>query len=215
MEYSNGPGLGQTFGESRARESEVSFEDLHRRIVAGDQLALEQSIKRLLPILRRMLRRSFPRVPDEVIIDTSEDTVVEYALRPTRFDAARGVPLERFLFHAAWRNAADSLDAAAKRRAREAKCAELASALVGPAAQPVPDLHGNHEIKRHILEAAAGPKEQFALRLWLDGERRTGPIAAVLGLSHLDAHGQRQEVKRFKDRVKKRIRRSLHDIVHK
>lgn len=44
---------------------------------------------------------------------------------------------------------------------------------------------------------------------WLSGERRTGVLAKLLGVEELSGNDQNQnrEVKRFKDRLLKRIRR--------
>jgi hypothetical protein len=50
-----------------------------------------------------------------------------------------------------------------------------------------------------------GP-EREAARLWID-EAGTDAIAAALGLAHLATDEQRREVKRFKDRLLKRLSR--------
>jgi hypothetical protein len=61
-----------------------------------------------------------------------------------------------------------------------------------------------------LLETAATDGERAALHLFLvQGERRTPPLAKALGLTDLPAYEQRCEVKRFKDRVLKRIERAV------
>lgn len=52
------------------------------------------------------------------------------------------------------------------------------------------------------------PAECGALELMRVGERKTEPYAAVLGIAHLSMSEQRREVKRVKDRLKKRIERA-------
>jgi DNA-directed RNA polymerase specialized sigma24 family protein len=200
--------------ESNFASLDASVIDLHDLIIKGDQEALQELLDRLGGLLRRQLRRAFSHAPDDLIIDAANDALIEYALRPAMFDVSRNVPLERFLYRAAWRNLADSTKAAAKRREREARYVQLSPLLVDPAAERDPDSNCDDNVKLRILEIAAGPREQSDLLLWLNGERRTGPIAAVLGMNHLDAPGQRQEVKRFKDRLVKRIRRFPHGTTH-
>jgi hypothetical protein len=50
--------------------------------------------------------------------------------------------------------------------------------------------------------------DRRVLRLMVDGERRTAVFAAVLGLDGQPAEAQRREVKRAKDRIKKRLERA-------
>ncbi len=49
--------------------------------------------------------------------------------------------------------------------------------------------------------------ESKALELLLDGERKTAVFAEALGIGHLPTTDQRAEVKRVKDKLKKRIQR--------
>ena len=49
--------------------------------------------------------------------------------------------------------------------------------------------------------------ESRALDLLLDGERKTAVFAEALGIGHLPMKDQRAEVKRVKDKLKKRIER--------
>jgi hypothetical protein len=51
--------------------------------------------------------------------------------------------------------------------------------------------------------------ERIALEMWLEGERNTAPLAVALGLAHLSPSNQRREVKRFKDRLRKRLERAV------
>jgi hypothetical protein len=50
--------------------------------------------------------------------------------------------------------------------------------------------------------------ERRATELWLDGEGNDA-IAQALGVKHLDREHRRREVKRFKDRLLKRLSRHL------
>jgi hypothetical protein len=60
---------------------------------------------------------------------------------------------------------------------------------------------------QRILDVAIDDTEREALGRWLHGERRTGPLARALGAGVLPVPEQRRAVKRFKDRIMKRIAR--------
>jgi hypothetical protein len=63
---------------------------------------------------------------------------------------------------------------------------------------------------RLVAELAAfGPPEQLALDLMRGGVRDTADFAGPLGLSHLSEEEQAAEVKRLKDKVKKRLSRAV------
>jgi hypothetical protein len=64
-----------------------------------------------------------------------------------------------------------------------------------------------------LLTLAQTAAEREALRRWGEDERPLR-IAEVLGLSHLPISEQLREVKRFKDRVKKRARRGHPPHAH-
>jgi hypothetical protein len=147
--------------------------------------------------------------------DAAEDAILEYGRSPARFDALRGVRLDRFLYMAAWRNAVNLLNTERRRQAREKTYAEAA-----PIAHTALDFQqgaGSARRERFVrtgvtalLETAVTDGERAALRLFLvQGERGTAPLAKALGLNDLPTSEQRCEVKRFKDRVLKRIRRAV------
>jgi hypothetical protein len=63
-------------------------------------------------------------------------------------------------------------------------------------------------LKGPLLATAVSEAERTALCLLVDdAERRTRPLAIALGVDHLAFPEQRREVKRFKDRVLKRLAR--------
>lgn len=190
-----------------------SWNELHERhFAAGDPSALRELIERLTPVLRRRLRQSFRRAPDGVIEDAAHDTLVQYALSPGDVVPSSDRPLDRILYQVAWRNAADMLRSTARRQAREdsymkrwgaASSASPDSGLLQALAREAED-----QTKIRILRLASNQVERRALLCWLDGERRTKPLAIALEASHLSRSEQQRAVKRFKDRVLKRLVRS-------
>jgi hypothetical protein len=145
--------------------------------------------------------------------DAAEDAILDYGRSPARFDPLRGVPLDGFLYMAAWRNAVDLLNAERRRQAREKTYAETApTAHTAPAFQHGAGSATGERFLRTavtaLLETPVTDGERAALRLFLvQGERGTPPLAEALGLNALPASEQRCEVKRFKDRVLKRLKR--------
>jgi RNA polymerase sigma-70 factor (ECF subfamily) len=114
--------------------------------------------------------------------------------------------LERFIYRASWRNVADRIDSERRRRHRERRYAqEFQRGVVFPCSEDVPSQAAT---LTQIAGTVIDEGERSALQLWLRGERRTAPLGAALGLAALSAAEQRREVKRFKDRVVKRILRA-------
>lgn len=178
------------------------------RAIQGDVEGLDELATCLLRILIPRLRRTHRRAPVDFLSDATEDAILEYGKNPERFDPARGVPLDRFVQLAATRNLANLLQADARRRKRDARYLDL---------QPVStnltkDLHAGEEDGKNrqkwLSIVNRGP-ERRALITWLEGERRTDALAAILEISHLPQREQRREVKRFKDRILKRASRYL------
>jgi hypothetical protein len=94
---------------------------LHTRLLNGDRIAPEELARLLLSSLSRELARKFPHTDEHLICDGVTDALLEYCARPNNFDTSRGVPLDRFLARAAWRNVANIVRGERRRQAREKK----------------------------------------------------------------------------------------------
>ena len=70
-----------------------------------------------------------------------------------------------------------------------------------------PSAHDTAERRTVLLAVAGNEAERLALSAWLNGTRSTPALAESLQISHLAASDQRREVKRFKDRILKRVSR--------
>lgn len=192
----------------------MQLDELHRRLVSGDASIVDALTALLFYHVQRRLEAAFTRTDRDYILDATVDAIMEYLAEPSRFDPGRNVPLHRFLYLAARRNVVNALDAQSRRHAREHLYAVLATsraAAAPPSGFELEQPHqerGAEEFARRVLSLANTDAERAALRCWLDGERRTMPLAAALGCGHLPIAAQRHEVKRFKDRLLKRIRRS-------
>jgi hypothetical protein len=177
----------------------------HERVQQGDPSALNELAGELLQRLPRTVRLGYAFVPADVVADAIEDAILDYAKNPATFAATAGIPIYRLFQLAARRNLANTLRNDSRRRARELRYAELAchghsSERCASASFAADDL------LREALRLIPIPAERKAFREWFRGEQSTRRIAAVLGLAHLDPQTQRREVKRFKERIAKRLR---------
>lgn len=200
-----------------AQDRAASLGALHRRLCNGDRVASEELIGLLLPSLTRRLTRQFPLTDEQMIFDGLVDTLLDYCAQPSRFDEQRGVPLDRFLSKAAWRNIANSLRGEKRRKVRE----EKASIAYGDPLVELDPTAGNllqkEEAARRrrqevvVMQMLPDLQDREIWTLRIQGERRTEAFADILGIAHLPAAEQRREVKRAKDRIDKVVRRHKGD----
>lgn len=185
------------------RRQEELIREFCGRFERWDAAALGELARVLLPVLKRRLHRVYRRASADMVSDACVDAILDFGAHPERFDSTRGLPLDRFLQMAATRNLGNLLEADARRRHREAAYATQDGAL-GSRSMSFDD-----DVRRRILSVVNEGTELKAFAEWLSGERRTASLAATLGLSHLSPREQRYEIKRFKDRVRRRVLRLL------
>lgn len=182
---------------------------LHERLVDGDKFVSDELAACLLPLLRGRLRAAFRAAGNDDTNDAAVDALLEYFARPDRFDSSRGVPLDRFLLVIARRRLINLLRNAAA-RARWERNYAASSASVLPDSELTKSRPQNDWAP--ILRAAVDDSERAALSCWLL-EHGEAAIAAALGHTQLTDSSHRIEVKRFKDRVRARLRRCLQGSI--
>jgi DNA-directed RNA polymerase specialized sigma24 family protein len=189
--------------------SSLSLIPLHERLLGGELDVGEQLAAKLLPMLRGRLRTVFRTADYDVVNDAAEDALIEYFARPGRFDQTRGIPLDGFLFVIARRRLMNQLRSTTSRLQRERDYAASCSFVIAP-----PQLENARAqmISARIESVISNDVERAAIRRWLSGQPDTA-IAAALGLTALTESAMRQEVKRFKDRVRARLRRAATELV--
>ena len=194
----------------------LQFLELHQRLLSGDRTASEEVASKLLSPLGEEIGRKFPRTDRQIVWDGVTEAILDYCSRPNQFDAARGVPLDRFLSMGAWRNVANAVRGEVRRKARESKVGQADREPVVELEAPAGNLL-REETERHrrqrsqLMERLKDHKDRKILELRMEGERRTEAFAKILGISHLPAEVQRREVKRAKDRIDKALRRRKAD----
>jgi len=185
---------------------------LNKRLLEGDRVASAELTQILLPRLIREMQGKFPKTDHHLVSDGVTDALLDYCARPTVFDWKRGVPLDRFLAKAGWRNIANLLRGEARRKVREAVSAELTAEdvveLYPASGNPFQNeqLDAKQELEKlaHLLPNETDRK---LLDLKAMGERRTERFAQIMGIAHLPIEQQRREVKKAKDRIDKVLER--------
>jgi hypothetical protein len=184
---------------------------IHKRLLDGDRVAPEELAGLLLQQLAQEVARKFPHTDLHIAYDGVTDALLDYCAKPSAFDACRGVPLDRFLAQAAWRNVANLVRGEQRRKVREEKS-------VGYSGEQNVELHpsvGNslqnaeqsQEQQAELMQMLDDPMDKKVFELRLTGERRTAVFAQVMGISHLPLAEQRRTVKKAKDRIDVLLRR--------
>jgi RNA polymerase sigma-70 factor (ECF subfamily) len=186
-------------------------EELHRRLLDGDDLATSELCDRILPIVTERLRNQFRREDDHVVQEAISQAFLAYIAAPTSFDPNR-LSLSSYLGMAA---RGDLLNIVATLRRRQ-RVVELSF----DDAEYMPSAEGEGNIEQALIdresplvqkvfELVTDEVDREIVRMMMDDVRKTSAYAAVLGIAHLPVREQAATVKRHKDRLKALIRRKI------
>jgi hypothetical protein len=195
--------------------------DLHRRLVEGDPVApselADKYLHRLILFLRKTNDSGFPR---NFIEEAAGDSIVSLVKSPIAFDPSRTVaaqPLFAYLKRAAQRDLINILNKE-KRHQRGRQSLEsvelLSSARNYREEDPAESLERREEAEKadnkvlSLVRRGLSAEQQQCLALMAQGERKTAAFAKALGIEDLSKNEQRIKVKRVKDMLKQRIRRT-------
>jgi RNA polymerase sigma-70 factor (ECF subfamily) len=178
--------------------------DIHRRLCANDPIAPHDLCVAYLPHLLDYLKRVAPHVDRDAHLQAADEALANLSMAPHSYDPGRGdlalylrmsargdllKHLKRESRHhdgrISWKSVEDRPDAW-KYLGREDE----------PPAEPLK------------LFADLDETEQSVLALMCEGERKTEVYAEAMHASHLSLGEQRRDVKRMKDRIKKRLQRA-------
>lgn len=202
-------------------------ESQHQRILSGDPTAFAQLAEMALPHLVSFLQRQFAQVDSHSQETAAIDCLLDYQSHPDRYDP-RQLSLFAYLRMAARHDLLNALDR--KKRVRQrlldidepAVQTQLPAESLSDTAEWEPDewleQQTNHS-RRALLDSFTDEELEEAVDrrlflLMLNGVRETEPYAEIMGLAHLPIDEQRREVKRAKDRLKKRFSRFVERLKH-
>jgi RNA polymerase sigma-70 factor (ECF subfamily) len=190
---------------------------LHRRLLDRDPTAPSDLVDQFLDhLIARLAERN--RVPDEMCFDAAADALTALAKSPTSYQPSRGKGVASYLLMSAQGDLKNRLRQERRHRRRQVSLKAVELSRDGGKYLAVDQ---DPSLLLEIQEASARAAEQVvapvraglseaesrALDLLLQGERKAAAFAAALGISDLPEASQRAEVKRVKDKLKKRIER--------
>lgn len=215
-------GVSVVLSESSALPSPEAARALHQRLLDGDPVASSDLAVAYLDWLAAWLARTNPRDERHLCDTAAEDAILGLSKRPAAYDPER-LGLEAYLRMAATR---DLQNLRSRERRHSRHRADLDAVELSPdagkylwdeAGDPAriverrEEAMANETVLAPRLAAAReglSEAEAWALELLRQGERKTAPYAAALGITHLPLAEQRQQVKRVKDKLKKRLERA-------
>ncbi|MFQ3649149.1 MAG: hypothetical protein SNJ75_02360 [Gemmataceae bacterium] len=189
------------------KPSEDWLRQIHQRICDRDVLAPQELCVALLRPLSDFLQRRFPAVDSHLCDSAATDAILEYLSRPHLFDPDRRslIGYLRMIAQCDLHN----LSRSEKRHKHVALPPEPGKGSPGGALESLIEAE-QQQLARDQIAAIAerlSQRDRVVLQLMLDQERRTPVFATALGIEQLSQQTQKREVKRSKDRIKKRIRR--------
>lgn len=187
-----------------------TIRELHRRILSGDVRAVETIAPPVLAEVRRRLRVRFQRVQNDQIDIAATDAFMDYLRAPAQFDDGQRQTLAGFLLHRAYCNVMNLVHSEHRRRLREVAYSKLSTWQCR--ARSLNVIERKDSLRGVLASIGANVKERRALLRWIDDSSSTSDIAAVLGVADQSSVEQHHEVKRFKDRIKKRAIRARVSI---
>jgi hypothetical protein len=190
---------------------------LHVRLCDQDPTAVADVCRAYLRPLLAWLAARYPRLDPDLRQTSAHDALIAYVRTPHAYDPSR-MELGAYLRMAA---RGDLLNLYGRERKHQKGRVGLAVVedegadgnLIGEE-DPSLQLEAAEEAgrRRYVLRAVMegfGEAERRVLELMLAGERKTAAYATALGVERLPVHEQEREVKKVKDRIKKRVQRGV------
>ena len=184
---------------------------LHQRLLEDDPVATVDFFEMAVPVLERYLRYQFPSighsVDPDIYILAIHDALTDYFKSPHRYDPARS-GLMTYLRLTAKRDLQNML----RKESRHAtgrislESVEFEQSDGNDVAEAVVDSIDGQRLYEELTEGMTSA-ERDVFFLMVEGERSTEAAAAALNIDDLAVRHQVREVKRVKDRIKKRIQR--------
>jgi hypothetical protein len=189
---------------------------LHLRLLDHAPDAAADVCRAYFEPLLLWMERCAPKLDPDLYLTAASQALINYLKNPTSYDPRRAC-LTTFLQLAARRDLSNLRRSEHRRHRRLAPWSvveqgERAGKLYGRDEEPVMYLEHQEEAEQmhsivESVKASCTAAERRVLELMLAGERDTAVYAEALAVAHLPPAEQEREVKRVKDRLKKRLER--------
>lgn len=184
---------------------------LHEELVAGSFIATAQLSELLLPKIFEALKKKFPNISDEHLIQTaSNDAVLYYLKSPNNFDPSRA-SLLTFVLLRAKSNVLNFLKTRKNKSEILVELPEEETVYSNESVETIEELlilnEHNEIVFLQLRELLPDSLDRSVLELMINGERETLQFAKIIGVSDKSPEEQFKIVKRHKDRIKKVIQR--------
>jgi hypothetical protein len=197
--------------------SEDDERSLHRRLVDRDVTAPTDLARLFLNhLIAWLVEKNNASVPEELCVEAAEDALIALMKSPASFNPARRKRLAAYLRMSAQGDLRNILQREGGHhdvRLEDVELSPQAGKYLLVNDDPLRSLELREESAQATKTVVAPVREGLseaesrALDLMLSGERKTAVFAEALGIGHLPTNVQRTEVKRVKDKLKKRIER--------
>lgn len=181
---------------------------LHQAVLAGDPTASARAFEALLGPLVARLEFKWPILDRRDIEEQAADALISYVTNPQRYDPRRAGLLTYLVLDAD----GDLKNAYRSPRRQREQLADDVEDQPSPRNQTTDDEVFSDDDRLFFAKLrSAFPEEvdRQVIYLLLENERATSAYAEVLGITHLPSEEQRLEVKRVKDRIKKKLGRLM------
>jgi CheY-like chemotaxis protein len=209
------PPMTRTSVEQKTSNISVATQDplqgLHLLALGGDRSAVERLASELLGVVTAALRKRWKTTQPDWISDAVSDALLDYLIRPERFEPSRGIPLAHYIRHNANKNLLNTLDSERRRRTRQIPLDEnMRTPTVSPTELDDDRSGCLIELVRGLAEFSTAERQVF--RLWMQETRDTSEFARALAIDQLDKEAQLIQIRRVKERIRQRLRRYLRRV---
>ncbi len=197
--------------------------DIHARLLMDDPVAPSELAEAFLDLLVGWLQAHNRGIDPHICATAAEDAILALIKNPQSYNPDRQ-SVEAYLRMSAKGDLKNALRAESRHRLRRADLSAVELSTVGRKSlweHTDPALVVERRADEEVVEEALAPapvlesvrarltsQEARVLELMREGERRTEVYSEALGIRHLPLPSQRAEVKRTKDRLKRRLERS-------
>ena len=189
---------------------------LHERLLADDLLATYDIFEVAAPILERFLKYKFPDlapgVDPNIYVSAVYDALTDYFKSPDKYDPDKS-GLMAYLRLASYRDMQNLLRKESRHAKGRVSLEDVEHSHSDGNYDVLDEIADRIDVQRMKDELSEGMSvvERKVFLLMVEGERSTRAAAEVMGIGHLTPQEQSREVKRAKDRIKKRLQRSFNN----